>query len=66
MGVDAAGGLVERVWLADQEVVVHLDEMLSDCLERCLFTVEEAWLRIAQPDMASHAGAERLRQVLPR
>lgn len=100
MGVDAAGGMVERMWLGDQEIVVHyvdipesditthngmrittalrtvidlaadvdeahLIEMVTDSLERRLFTEEEARLRLAQPDMATHAGAERLRQVLP-
>jgi hypothetical protein len=43
-----------------------LREMVQDCLERRLFTVEEAWQRIAQPDMADYPGAIRLRRVLPR
>jgi hypothetical protein len=30
-----------------------------------LFTVDEAWRRLSQPDMATRAGAALLRRVLP-
>src|SRR3954453_420306 len=36
-----------------------------DCLERRLFTVEEARARLAQPDMAGRIGAALVRQALP-
>ena len=42
----------------------HLTEMVLDCLERRLFTVNEARRRLRQPDMATHPGAERVRLVL--
>ena len=43
----------------------HLERIVQDCLERGLFTVEEAWCRLAEPDMAERRGAELLRRVLP-
>ena len=43
----------------------HLERILHDCLERGLFTVEEAWCRLAEPDMAERRGAELLRRALP-
>jgi hypothetical protein len=43
----------------------HLEEMVSDCLERGLFTLEQARRRLAEPDMAGYRGAELLRRALP-
>lgn len=43
----------------------HLARMLQDCLDRKLFTVEEALERLAQDDMANRRGAELLRRALP-
>ncbi len=43
----------------------HLGDNVADALRRGLFTVEEAWDRLAQPDMADRLGAARLRRVLP-
>ena len=43
-----------------------LERMVQDCLERRLFSRGEAMARIAEPDMATHPGAELLRQALPR
>jgi hypothetical protein len=43
----------------------HLDEILEDCLERGLFTVEEAWLRLDEPDRLGLRGADLLRRALP-
>jgi hypothetical protein len=99
--VDANGCPTERMWLGDQEVIVHydddmpesdttvvdgipcttplrtvidiaptldaarLDEIVQDCLERRLFTVEEAWARLGEPDMAGRPGAQALRRSLP-
>ena len=42
----------------------HLERIVQDCLARRLFTVEEAWTRLRQPDMALRRGAELLRRVL--
>ncbi len=38
--------------------------MVRDCLERRLFTVEEAFQRMRQPDMADDPGAAMLWQLL--
>jgi hypothetical protein len=100
LGVDGNGLLTERMWIGDDEVIIHrgdvpesdittvhgircttalrtvidlapevtashLDEMVQDCLERRLFTVEEALRRIAEPDMLGRKGAELLRRALP-
>jgi hypothetical protein len=42
----------------------HLEVIVQDCLERGLFTVEEASRR-AEPDMIGRRGAELLRRALP-
>ena len=100
LGVDGNGVLTERMWMGEQEVIIHrddvpetdvttvhgircttalrtvidlapeveashLDEMVQDCLERRLFTVEEALRRLAEPDMVGRRGAELLRRALP-
>jgi hypothetical protein len=44
--------------------MAHLEIMVRDCLERRLFTVEEAFARMRQPDMADDAGAEMLWHLL--
>jgi hypothetical protein len=36
----------------------HLDRIVNECLERHLFTVEEARARLAEPDMLYRPGAE--------
>lgn len=41
-----------------------LEVMVRDCLERELFTVEEAWRRLAEPDMVGMRGADMLHRVL--
>lgn len=100
LGVDGNGLPTELMWLGEQQVVIHRDDvpdtdvatvdgircttalrtvidiapdvsaahlavMVQDCLERELFTVEEAWRRLADPDMTVRRGAELLRRVLP-
>lgn len=42
----------------------QLHDLVGDCLERHLFTVDEAMARIAQPDMSSRPGARVLRAEL--
>jgi hypothetical protein len=101
LGVDGNGLLTERMWLGEQEVVIHrgevpetdittvdgircttalrtvidlapevsashLETMVRDCLERGLFTLEEARRRVAEPDMVGQRGAEAVRRVLRR
>lgn len=50
--------------LAPEVEPQHLTEMVLDCLDRRLFTVNQAHQRLRQPDMATHPGAERVRRVL--
>jgi hypothetical protein len=45
---------------------LELHRMVQDCLDRHLFTLEEAEARLAQPDMQHRRGAELLRLVLLR
>lgn len=42
----------------------QLNSIVQDCLDRRLFTEEEARARLAEADMRSRPGAELLRQVL--
>lgn len=42
----------------------QLELMVQNCLERGLFTVEEAWTRIAGPDMLVDPGAIALAHLL--
>jgi hypothetical protein len=42
-----------------------LAAMVRDALHRNLFSLDEAWHRLGQPDMAQRRGAELLRRVLP-
>ena len=100
LGVDGNGLLTERMWLGENEVVIHRDDVpetdittvdgircttalrtvidvapdvaasdleviVRDCLERGLFTVEEASRRLAEPDMVGRRGAELLRRAFP-
>jgi hypothetical protein len=44
----------------------ELSVMVADCLGRRLFTVDDAWRRLSQPDMAERRGAQMLRRALPR
>jgi hypothetical protein len=44
----------------------HLDRIVRDSLDRRLFTIDDAWRRLSQPDMATRTGAELLRQLLLR
>lgn len=42
----------------------QLELMVQDCLDRGLFTVEEAWARISEPDMVVDPGAIALARLL--
>lgn len=44
----------------------ELEQMVRHCLDRGLFTPEEAMERIAQPDMLTRHGAKLVRQVVSR
>jgi hypothetical protein len=44
----------------------ELDRIIRDCLDRKLFTVEQARARIEQPDMAARVGAHMVSSALAR
>jgi hypothetical protein len=50
--------------IATQTTPRDLERIIRDCLDRGLFTVEEALARIDQPDMATRVGAHLLRSAL--
>jgi hypothetical protein len=64
-GVRCTTALRTVIDLALELDIVQLHRIVQDCLDRRLFTVEEAQARLAQPDMVEQAGAKLLRQVLP-
>ena len=44
----------------------ELERIIDDCLERRLFTLEQAAERLAQPDVSSRRGAQIVREALSR
>jgi len=64
-GIRCTTALRTVIDLAPEVAPTHLANMVRDCLERGLFTVDEAWHRLAESDMASRRGAELLRLALP-
>jgi hypothetical protein len=42
----------------------QLDRIVQDCLDRSLFTVEEARARLLEPDMLHRHGADLLQRLL--
>jgi hypothetical protein len=63
-GIPVTTALRTVIDLAAQVDRADLERMVSDSLGRGLFTVEEAYARVAEPDMATRRGAALLRQVL--
>jgi hypothetical protein len=50
--------------IAPETPAAELERTIRDCLDRGLFTVEEALARIDQPDMAARVGAHMVRSAL--
>ena len=65
-GIPVTTALRTVIDLAPEVDRALLERMLNDALARKLFTVEEAWARLAEPDMLTRPGAEILRRMLPR
>jgi hypothetical protein len=65
-GIPCTTALRTVIDIAPEVETARLEVIVQDCLERGLFTVEEALRRVAQPDMIGRRGAELLRRVLPR
>ena len=64
-GIRCTTALRTVIDIAPDVPASHLAEIVHDSLERGLFTIEEAWRRLAEPDMADRRGAELVRRVLP-
>jgi hypothetical protein len=64
-GIRCTTALRTVIDLAPELSTSHLHEIVDDALARGMFTVADAWRRLAEPDMATRRGAELLRQVLP-
>lgn len=52
--------------LAPELGAVELDHMVRHCLDRRLFSIDEARRRVAQPDMRARFGAQLLRRAMDR
>jgi hypothetical protein len=52
--------------IAPEMPAAELDRIIRDCLDRNLFTVEQALARIGRPDMAARVGAQMVRSALAR
>ena len=63
-GIPCTTALRTVIDIAPEEDPDHLRVIVVDLLGRGLFTEEEAWERLGQPDMAAHVGAEPVRRVL--
>ena len=44
----------------------ELEQMVRHCLDRRLFTAEEAMQRVSKPDMVTRPGAKLVRQIVNR
>ena len=64
-GIRCTNALRTVIDVAPEVTASHLDDIVQDCLERGLFTVDEAMQRLAEPDMIGVRGAELLRRTLP-
>src|SRR5690349_13812058 len=63
-GIPCTTALRTVIDLAPELAPAELSSMVEECLGRRLFTLDEAWERLAQPDMAQRSGAEILRRHL--
>ena len=64
-GVPCTTALRTVIDIAVDHEPARLAVIVQDCLDRRLFTVDEARARLARADMANHPGAELLRRALP-
>ena len=64
-GIRCTTALRTVIDVAPEVAASDLEVMVRDCLERGLFTIEEASRRLAEPDMVGRRGAELLRRALP-
>jgi hypothetical protein len=65
-GIPCTTALRTVIDIAPDLSAADLARAVQDCLDRGLFTVEEARARIAEPDMRQRRGAMLLLRHLPR
>jgi hypothetical protein len=65
-GIPCTTALRTVIDLATDLDAARFERVVRDCLERDLFTVDEAKARVAEHDLAAHPGADRLRRLLSR
>lgn len=63
-GIPCTTALRTVIDLAPDYDDAQLEQAVQSCLERGLFTMEQARERLAEPDMANRPGARLLRQLL--
>jgi hypothetical protein len=63
-GIPCTTPLRTVIDIAPETAGAELEQIVEHCLDRRLFSREEAMARIAEPDMLSRPGAQILRQVL--
>lgn len=64
-GIACTTALRTVIDIAPEIDAPELKRIVRHCLERRLFSVEEAMARIAEPDLLTHPGAQLLRRALP-
>jgi hypothetical protein len=65
-GLPCTTALRTVIDIAPELETPELERVVRDCLERRLFSVDEAMARIVEPDMLTRLGAQLLRQALLR
>lgn len=63
-GIPCTTPLRTVIDIAPEAEAAELERIVQHCLDRRLFSREEAIARIAEPDMLSRPGAQLLRQLL--
>jgi hypothetical protein len=65
-GIPCTTALRTVIDIAPDREPDELERIVRDCLDRRLFTVEEARERLAESDMITQPSAALLRRVIPR
>ncbi len=63
-GIRCTNPLRTVIDIAPEVDSVELEQMVRHCLERGMFTREEAMARLSRPDMRARPGATLLRQIV--
>lgn len=65
-GIRCTTALRTVIDLAPELASAELEQMVRHCIDRGLFTIEEAVERVTKPDMLTRRGAALLRQIVSR